>query len=160
MEDPSEPITDLDQAREIALNRLAYRSRSSAELLSDLMQRDVAQETATEVVERFTRVGLLDDAEFAAEWVRSRQGPKSLSSSRLRAELRAKGIPDDIINMVLGSSANSDEDVAMKLAFRKAQGMASVDRPVAEQRLAGYLARKGYEPSVVWKAVRAALGKR
>ncbi|MDR0848566.1 MAG: recombination regulator RecX [Propionibacteriaceae bacterium] len=157
--DGSAPTADLDKAREIALHRLTYRARSRAELLDDLVQRGVTSETAADVVDRFTRVGLLDDREFAAEWVRCRQGPKSLSSARLRAELRAKGIDDGIIDTVLGSSPDDDEAVAMKLATRKVQGMAALDRPVAQRRLAAYLARKGYAPSVVWRAVRAVLGE-
>ena len=46
--------------------------------------RDVPAAVAERVLDRFTEVGLIDDAAFAATWVRSRHATRGLSRSALR----------------------------------------------------------------------------
>ena len=44
------------------------------------------------MLDRFTEVGLIDDAAFARAWVSSRQAGRGLARRALSAELRAKGV--------------------------------------------------------------------
>lgn len=139
-------------AREIALRRLSVRARSRSELARDLRSRDVPAEAAAEVLERFTEVGLIDDAAFAAEWVESR-GHRS-GASRLRQELRQKGVAEEHIAEAIGArDGEADLVTARELAVRRLVSMAGLDGLVRQRRLAAFLARRGFSSSVIRRVV-------
>lgn len=148
-EDETGPEADVvAAAREIALRRLSVRARSRKELAQDLARRDVPPEAAAQVLDRFTEVGLIDDAAFAAQWVESR-GSKS-GASRLKHELRQKGIADEHIADAVGSrDDDADLMAARALAQRKAPRMGRLDLAVRERRLGALLARRGFSTAVI-----------
>ena len=79
-------------ARQILLRRLTDQPRSRAELAKALAKRRVPDDVATRVLDRFTEVGLIDDAAFARSWVESRQRGRGLARGRSPHELRTKGV--------------------------------------------------------------------
>ena len=58
--------------RKILLDQLTGQARSRAELSAKLARKRVPPEVAASLLDRFEEVGLVDDAEFVREWVRSR----------------------------------------------------------------------------------------
>ena len=96
-----DPPGDLDDspadpeqvARTILLRRLEAAPRTRAELATTLRERNVPDEVALRVLDRFEEVGLIDDRVFARMWVESRQRGRNLSGRALRSELRRKGVP-------------------------------------------------------------------
>ena len=56
-------------ARKILLDQLTGRARSRSDLAARLAQRDVPDEIAARLLDRFEEVGLVDDAAFARGWV-------------------------------------------------------------------------------------------
>ena len=138
--------------REIALRRLSVRARSRKELAQDLAKRDVPPDAAAQVLDRFTEVGLIDDAAFAAQWVESR-GSRS-GSSRLKQELRQKGVADEHIAEAVGArDDDADLTAARALAQRKAAAMGRLDRVVRERRLGALLARRGFSTAVIRRII-------
>lgn len=148
-EDETGPEADaVAVAREIALRRLSVRARSRKELAHDLARRDVPPDAAAQVLDRFTEVGLIDDAAFAVQWVESR-GSRS-GASRLRQELRQKGIADELIaEAVSGRDDDADLTAARTLALRKVATMGRLDRAVRERRLGALLGRRGFSTAVI-----------
>jgi regulatory protein len=139
-------------AREIALRRLSVRARSRKELAQDLKSRDVPADAAAEVLDRFSEVGLVNDAAFAQEWVESR-GRRS-GAARLRQELRLKGVAEeDIADALGGRDDQADLTNARELATRKAAMMKSLDRAVRQRRLTALLARRGYSSAVIRRVI-------
>jgi regulatory protein len=135
-------------AREIALRRLAVRARSRKELAQDLARRDVPPEAAAQVLDRLAEVGLIDDAAFASQWVESR-GSRS-GASRLKQELRQKGVADEhIADAVGGRDDDADLMAARALAQRKVPTMGRLDRAVRERRLGALLARRGFSTAAI-----------
>lgn len=49
------------------------------------------EDVGDRVLDRLTAVGLVDDADFAADWVQSRRANAGKSRRALAAELQAKG---------------------------------------------------------------------
>lgn len=142
----------LAAAREIALRRLSVRARSRKELAQDLKSRDVPAEVAAEVLDRFAKVGLIDDAAFAEEWVESR-GRRS-GAARLRQELRLKGVAEDHIADAIGARDDeADLANARELATRKAASMVGLDPMVRQRRLQGYLGRRGFSNAVIRRVI-------
>jgi regulatory protein len=148
-------------AREICLRLLTERARTREELAQALRKRGVPDEAAGAVLERFDEVGLIDDAAFAGQWVRSRHTQRGLARRAIAVELRRKGVADDVAQEALAEvDADSEERRARELVDRKLRTMPADTpdrRTVAARKLVGMLARRGYPGSIAYRVVREAL---
>lgn len=93
-----------EQARALCLRLLTARSRTRAELAGQLAKRGYPEDIGNRVLDRLAAVGLVDDTDFAEQWVQSRRANAAKSKRALAAELHAKGVDDDVITTVLGAS--------------------------------------------------------
>jgi len=145
-------------ARQILLRRLEDQPRSRAELAESLAKKNVPDEVATELLDRFEEVGLINDADFARQWVQSRQRTRGLAPRVLAMELRRRGIDDEIISEVLGELDPADARAAAhRLVQKKLRSMASLDDTTRIRRLTSMLARRGYAPQLAFDVVREEL---
>jgi regulatory protein len=145
-------------ARTILLRRLEAAPRTRAELATTLRERNVPDDVARRVLDRFEEVGLIDDRVFARMWVESRQRGRSLSGRALRSELLRKGVPVQVIDDALELVTPEDElAAAREVATRKARSVVGLPRATQVRRLSGALARKGYGPGLTAQVVREAL---
>jgi regulatory protein len=145
-------------ARTILLTKLTASAKSRRELADALAAKDVPDDVATTVLDRFEQVGLVDDAAFADTWVRSRQASRGLSRRALSHELRRKGVDDEVIAESLEQvDAETERDAAMALVTRKLRSTRGLDQVRRTRRLVGMLARKGYGPGLAAGVVREAL---
>lgn len=149
-----------EAAREIALRQLTAADRSCHELHTRLLDRGVEDAVARAVIDRFVEVGLLDDAQFAQQWVNSRHNGRGLSRRVLERELATKGIEPELAEQALsGVDPDSERHTAEGLVTRKAGGTRQLDHQVRVRRLVGMLARKGYPPDVAYEVVREVLAR-
>ncbi len=163
MPDPTEsvePPADAENvARTILLDQLTGRARSRRELADKLEGKGVPDDVAHRLLDRFEEVGLVDDQAFARTWVSQRQQGKGLARRALAAELRRKGVGDEVAREALDEVDPADEaESARRLVRRKLPSMRRLDQATATRRLVAMLARKGHPPSVAWAAVRDELG--
>ena len=162
-EDPVAQGPDADPesvARTILLQQLTGRARSRHELRAKLASKDVPEEIAERLLDRFEEVGLVDDEAFARSWVQGRQAAKGLSGRALGLELRRKGVDDETARAVLDEIDPEDEtELARALVRKKLRSVARLDRVTATRRLVGMLGRKGYGPGVAFAVVREELGE-
>ncbi len=158
-ERPPVPDADPDQvARTILLDQLVGRARSRRELADKLAAKGVADDVAARVLDRFTDVGLVDDAAFAATWVSQRQSGKGLARRALAQELRRKGVDDEVAREALDEvDPEQEREAARRLVRKKLLSLTRVDQATATRRLVGMLARKGYGAGVAWSVVREEL---
>jgi len=148
-------------ARTILLNALTGQARSRKELSDKLVAKDVPEDIATRLLDRFAELGLIDDQAFAHAWVESRQRTKGLAPRALAQELRRKGIDGDEAKSALEQIDDDDQRLAARaLVDKKLRTLRNVDRATATRRLAGLLARKGYSSGLAFSVVREALGQR
>ena len=142
-------------ARAILLRQLTLGPRSRLQLERKLRDRSVPDELATALLDRFEDVGLVDDAEFARQWVRSRGPGKSLARSALRRELGEKGIRGEEAEAALGElSPDAEEEAALRLLERRVRRVDPEDPPARDKelrRLVGMLARKGHSPGSAFR---------
>jgi regulatory protein len=148
-------------AREICLRLLTERARTRQELAQALRKRDVPDEAAATVLERFDEVGLIDDAAFAGQWVRSRHAQRGLARRAIAVELRRKGVADEVAQEALAEvDTAAEEQRARELVDRKLRSMPA-DTPerlvTASRKLVGMLARRGYPGGIAYRVVREAL---
>ena len=158
---PADRAPDADPesvARTIVLRRLTAAPRTRAQLADDLRRRDVPDEVAERVLDRFTEVGLVDDNAFASAWVQSRHRGRGLSRRALAHELRHKGVDDATVAEAV-DEIDLDDEVAAATALVAGRLAATRGLPVETRvrRLAGMLARKGYSGGLSMRVVRDAL---
>lgn len=145
-------------ARTILLDKLSGQPRTRAELADVLAERGIPDEVADEVLDRFTEVGLIDDAAFATAWVESRHRGRGLGKRALAQELRRRGVDDELSRDALEElEPEQEEQTARELVRKKLRSMRSLDRQVAMRRLLGMLARKGYPGGMAMTIIKQEL---
>jgi regulatory protein len=100
-----------------ALNLLAVRPRSTAEVRDRLRRKNVAPDMIDAVIARLQRAQYLDDAEFARYWIGERARSSPRGARLLRGELRNKGVSPALIEEAL---ANFEAEAAAEHAARQA----------------------------------------
>lgn len=147
-------------ARAILLRQLTAGPRTRKQLADALSRRNVPDEVASALLDRFEDVSLIDDAEFARMWAGSRHRGRGLGRRALAYELRAKGVDDDSISAALAEISDDDErHRAEELVARKLSSVARLEPVKARQRLVGMLARRGYSLGLAESVVRDALAE-
>ena len=139
-------------AWDAALRLLGVRARSRSEMRERLSRRGFEPDVVDDVMDRLDRGGLLDDEDFAAEWVRSRHANSGRGRVALRHELVAKGVDADTIESALADiDPDTERSVATGLVERKltatVREQVRDDRSARDKqfrRLVGMLVRRGY----------------
>src|SRR5699024_7278262 len=106
-------------ARTILLDQLTGRARSRKELADKLASREVPEDIATRLLDRFEEVGLVDDAAFARLWVDSRHRGKGLAPRALAAELRRKGVCDEVVKEATEEIGLDEQEEAARALVRR-----------------------------------------
>lgn len=154
----SEPSRD-EQARALCLRLLTARARTRAELAGQLAKRGYPDDVSTRVLDRLAGVGLVDDADFAEQWVHSRLANAGKGKRALAAELHTKGVGKDVITAVLGGINPAAERGRAEQLVRKKlrRENLSDDNIRVTRRLVAMLARRGFGQSMAYDVVSAEL---
>lgn len=141
-----------------AVAYLASRARSRREVEQKLQQAGYRPCTVEMVLYKLEREKLLDDADFAMQWVEARSNRK-LGRSRIAQELRRKGIAADEAEAALETIDDDDQlSGAITLAEKAAARIKPGEDPrKAMNRIHAMLARRGYSWDVAKEAVQRAL---
>ena len=135
----------------MCLRLLTARARTRAELSGQLAKRGYPDDVSARVLDRLTQVGLVDDADFAEQWVQSRRVNARKGKRALAAELRTKGVDNDVITAALaGIDAGAERERAEQLVRDKLrrERLGDDDDAKVMRRLVGMLARRGYGQSM------------
>ncbi len=139
-----------------AVRIMTRRAKSAQELRRKLREYKHEPEAIGWVIERLTELGVLNDAEYARTVVRSQLSRKPAGRRRLAGKLWEKGIEQSVIDRVLDEALGERDALAdaRKLARQAARSIS--DRHGAEvrkRRIAGRLARRGFDFDVVRRVV-------
>ncbi|MGE2727890.1 recombination regulator RecX [Mycolicibacterium vaccae] len=159
-----DPVRRAEQARAVCLRLLTARARTRAELEGQLAKRGYPDEISVQVLDRLAEVGLIDDEDFAEQWVRSRRTHAGKGKRALAAELRKKGVDTEVIDAALADiDAGAERTRAEELVRDKLrrEKLADPDDRDAQnkiiRRLVGMLARRGYSQSLAVDVVTVEL---
>jgi regulatory protein len=148
-----------EQARNLCLRLLTARARTRSELAGQLAKRGYPEDVSELVLDRLAHVGLVDDEDFAEQWVRSRRRNAGKGKRALAAELRTRGVDNDVITAALaGIDAEAERERAEQLVRDKLrrEKLGDDDTKVA-RRLVGMLARRGYSQTMAFDVVKGEL---
>jgi len=148
-----------EQAKSLCLRLLTARARTRAELAGQLTKRGYPDDVSNRVLDRLATAGLIDDTDFAEQWVRSRREHAGMGRKALAAELRTKGVDEDVIAGALADiDAGAERDRAEHLVHAKLRRETLGDDDVkVTRRLVAMLARRGYSPSMAYDVVSTEL---
>ena len=135
-----------------AYHFLSYRPRSEAEVRNRLKRRGFDAESIEAVISRLKEQGLIEDLAFARFWKENSQTFNPRSQRLTGLELKAKGVPAEVIDQVLGGL--DDEDSAYRAASAKASRLKTDDYQTFRKRLGDYLNRRGFDYGVINSTVR------
>jgi regulatory protein len=122
--------------------------------------RGYPDDVSQRVLNRLAQVGLVDDADFAEQWVRSRRVNAGKGKRALAAELRTKGVDDEVITATLaGIDAGAERERAEQLVRDKLrrEKLGDDDDAKVARRLVGMLARRGYSQTLAFDVVTSEL---
>lgn len=100
-------ILEYKASLQYALKRLSMKTHSSAELKKNLVQRCVAEDTATKVIDECMRLGYLNDQVWMEGYVRGLLS-KKLGPQAIIFKLRLKGVQEDVARGVLEQFDSGD----------------------------------------------------
>jgi regulatory protein len=143
----------------LCLRLLTVRARTRSELEAQLAKRGYPDDVSDQVLNRLTQVGLVDDVDFAEQWVRSRHQNAGKGKRALAAELRTKGVDNDVITAVLADIDADAERVRAEQLVRDKLRREKLgdDGTKVARRLVGMLARRGYSQTMAFDVVKAEL---
>lgn len=154
---------EVHKATENALLLLEVRARARREIETRLTQKGYEEGVISQVLANLTRLGLLDDAQFAAQWVEAKTregGSRPVGRRRLSSELYGKGVAREQIAEAVEKVTNADELALARAAAGKKVRAVPTDRDAlqAERRkLMGFLQRRGFGWETVKQVTREAL---
>ena len=146
-------------AKNMVLRKLTRAPQTRQQLADHLLERGITEEIVDEVLGRMSDVGLINDAEYAAMFVRSKRASRGLAPRVLAQELRQRGVDAEIIEAELsGITPSDDRELAASLVAKKLGATARFDKETRTRRLTSMLVRKGFSSGLAFEVVREALG--
>jgi regulatory protein len=142
-----------------ALNMLAFRARSSAELARALVRKREPKELVDRAVIRLQEQGLLDDAAFAQSFTRAKVLGAQQSKRRVQQDLARRGVARQVTDAAIATVFEEEEidqrDVVEQAARKKLRSLKKLDPAVRRRRLYAFLARRGYDGEDIRKAMES-----
>lgn len=144
------------RAKNVLLFQLSRSMKTRYQLSEILKKREIPDEIAQAVLDRFTEAQLIDDGLFTAAYVRSRI-ENGRSSSAIKMELRRKGVAQHLIDENLAEiDSDVEQRIANELAAQRYPRMERLEPEVRKRRLMGFLQRRGFSQAVASRAIRNA----
>lgn len=151
---------DARKAREILLRKLAVAPRSRAHLAGVLQRKEIPDDVAALVLDRYEQLGLVDDQAFAQGFVSAQHRDRSLGRRALRQELRRQGIVGGEAEAALEQvDPQAEQERAGELVGKRVRSALAAGPEAARRRLLGLLARRGYDADLSIRIVDAAIAE-
>ncbi len=136
--------SDIKIAKEKAFALLSYRDHSKYEILSKL-SKIVCYKVAVDTCDYIEQIGLIDDKKFSFNLARKLIVNKKYGQSKVRYELKKKGIDDDLINLLISNIDFDLIDLIKQVIDKKYIKFTSSEAGI--RKIINALLRRGYNYS-------------
>jgi regulatory protein len=152
-DEPSQAEKAVRTARALALRLLAPAPLTCHQLASRLRSRGVDPEVAAVLIDELTTRRYLDDGGYARQWIeRRRQG--CYGRRRIAAELRQRGVPEEVAATALAEEAAGVELAAARAAAaRQLPRLAGLEPRRAQGKLARHLQNRGFGAETIGRVL-------
>ncbi len=138
-------------AKEQALNLLSHSAKTSGQLYEKLCKKSDPQ-AAAEAVQRMQELGLVDDEDYARRFASDRQNLKGYGKRRIVAELKRRGLTDEVIETACEGEWEDEQERLRELVERRHTPLP--DDPKKRSALVAKLMRMGYEYETIRQVLR------
>lgn len=147
------PLITYEDVKEKALRLLEFRSHSEKELREKLKHHEASDENIDLTLDFCRRYGFVNDESYAQRKAKDLMHLKKYGVRRIRSELKAKGIADDIIESVICSLDTENEtDTLRNLLEKKIKNDFS---PKNKDKCIRYFIYRGYDLYDIKDAIRS-----
>jgi regulatory protein len=142
----------LSSAKIEAIRFLSYRPRSEWEIEKKLYDKKYQSNIIKNTINWLKEERLIDDHDFAIQWIRYQIGKKPAGRIKLRNELYKKGIDRKIIDSAVDSFFEQDADeleLASQLVRKKQLSLQSKNMLLDPSKITSLLHRQGFSNTVI-----------
>ncbi len=143
--------TQYKKARDRAFKLLGYKSYTRFLLKQRLLQEDFPQDVVVDVLDRLEELGLIDDLDYARRCAADLLHLKKYSLSRVKQELRHRGVEEGDIEEALVDVDNDPQEQIRQVIERKYRTALSDEK--GRRRAVNGLQRLGYSYSQIRQAL-------
>lgn len=140
-------------AKQAALDYLAYKPRTEQEVRRKLRKKDVPSFVVEDVVARLYELDYLDDESYAHDYAHNRFSSKGYGPIRIRRELKERGIDRSLAEAAV-DELFAEEDAtaaAREHAEKRWSRVAGEDDPRRrKQKMYRYLRRRGFTSDTIY----------
>jgi regulatory protein len=134
-----------------ALRYAAMRPRSEWEVEFYLERKGASPSLVDILLNKLSKIGLLDDEKFAQSFVNDRRLLRPTSRRKITAELRKKHVSGEAIDKALGDERQPEQDALLSIIATKRRQTKYQD----DLKLMQYLARQGFNYDDIKSALDA-----
>ncbi len=138
-----------------ALSYLTARMRTVREVEERLDDLQYGEGDILTTVNRLQELNLLNDAEYAREFVRTRLASKPVSRQKLYMDLKTHKVPEELIRAALEELPTETEaDNAREVAEKFWRQMSGLEESVRRERVLRRLMSRGFSTEASLAAIR------
>jgi len=150
------------QAKQTALDYLAYKPRTETEVRRKLRESDTPPPVVEDVIARMYDLGYLDDEEYAEDYAHNRFSNKGYGPIRIRRELVKRGVDRGLADRAVDDlfAEVDPSEPARKHAEKYWPRIADEDDPRRQKRkLHDYLRRRGFSADTIYPLLDEFIGQ-
>jgi regulatory protein len=147
---------EIERAFQGAIHFLSYRNRSEAEVRQNLEKKGLNELVIIETMNKLKEKGMVDDTNFAREWVENRVATKPRGRRLLEFELKQKKVGSDVIRQLL-EFLPDELTLAIQAIKKKMHHFDDAEKDEFIRKLNSYLLRKGFKYEIVKEAINRSL---
>lgn len=142
---------EYNRCKNFALRQISYSQKTSFDIRTKLLKKKYSKEAIEKTLDFLEEYKLVDDEAYVKAYVNDKSKLSSWSKKKIFYKLKAKSIPDFLINKYLENIPEEEEYAkAYALAERKVRGDFSFEN---KQKVYRYLAGRGFTYDIISKCV-------
>ncbi len=151
-------LADIEAAHRAALRAIARRAHARFDLRRRLLQRQHPAAAVDRALDRLTAAGLLNDAQFAADYA-AQKARRGRGPARLVRDLQAQGVErrlaEDAVRTSLAREGVDPAAAVRALAEKRAKQLGGLPPVVKKRRLMAFLIRRGFNGGEIREVVES-----
>lgn len=140
-----------NKAYEKALKLLSYRSQSTTEMQQKLA-RKFEIPIIKKIIIKLKQEQLLNDQQFAINWIKERLQTRLRSVRHLTVELIQKGIDKEIIQKALQQTQAGEHEIEVALILIQKKIKQQTNHSNISEKIKAYLTRRGFPYKIIIEA--------
>ena len=141
------------KAQDTALNFIGYKMRTASQVRNKLLHLEFSEAVVEQVLEFLIKYKYVDDLDYSRRYIRERERLNPRGTYAIKAELRQKGIAENIILLALENEEIDETASARRVIEKKCRYLEVIDEK-EKKRLCGFLQRKGYSYDIIKEVLK------